>query len=175
MLRDEDIQTVKSSVTMKQIASMYGYQVNRAGFMRCPFHNDNSPSLKVYDGSRGFNCFVCHTGGDIIEFVMRHDNLRFEPAVRLIAEHFGIPIADGKHTLSEDERKRFMKRKAEQEAAENERKAGQERLRYLSKEIHSLKAKQSQFTPLKPVWCWMQRAIENLEREWDFRFENYGK
>ena len=160
---------------MRQIAAMYGYEVNRAGFMRCPFHLDHSPSLKVYDGSRGFNCFVCHTGGDIIEFVRRHDNLAFEPAVRLIAEHFGIPISDGKHTLTEKEREQFKKKREEYNAIVKARIACQSRLQELSTSIHNLRAKQSQFKPLGPVWCWMQRVIEKLESEWEWWFEEYGK
>ena len=175
MLRDEDIQVVKQSVTMRQIAEMYGYKVNRSGFMKCCFHSDKKPSMKVYDGQGGYNCFVCHKGGDIIQFVREHDHLEFEPAVRLIAEHFGIPIASEGHTLTEKERKQFLKRKAEQKAAEDASEKAKERLQTLSHEIHDLQSKQAQFQPLGPVWCWMQKAIERLEHEWEFVFESFGR
>ena len=169
MLRDEDVQSVKQ-IPMRQIASMYGYQVTRSGFMRCCFHNDNSPSMKVYDGNRGYHCFVCHAGGDVIDFVMRHDGIGFEQAVRVIAEHFGIPIPDGNNTLSDADRKRIAERKAQQEAAEIGRKARQERMRDICRDLHWLKERQTEFKPLQPVWCMMQRKIEKLEYEWECLF-----
>ena len=174
MLRDEDIQNVKQ-IPMRQIAQMYGYQVTRSGFMRCPFHNDSSPSMKVYDGSRGYYCFVCHSGGDVIDFVMEHDGIGFEQAVRLIAEHFGIPISDGKNELSDAERKRIAEKKALQDAAETERKARQERLRKVARDLHWLEERQGEFKPLGPVWCMMQRKIEKLKYEWECGFENFGR
>jgi DNA primase len=171
MLKDEEIQLVRQSVTMRDIAGMYGYKVTRSGFMVCPFHADHDPSMKVYDGDRGFNCFVCHTGGDIIHFVRLHDNLEFEPAVRMIARHFGIPISDGKEPLSETDRKRIADQRAKREAAENARKADQERLTEVTRKLHRLKDIQAEFEPLGPVWCRCQRDIEKLEREWDYLFE----
>lgn len=172
MLRDEDVQSVKQ-IPMRQIAGMYGYPVTRSGFMRCPFHNDNSPSMKVYDGNRGYHCFVCHSGGDIVDFVMRHDNLEFEPAVRLIADHFGIAISDGKTKLSVADRKRIDEAKAKREAAEKKRRAHQEQLRELSDTINWLKNKQAEFEPLGAVWVMLQKKIEKYQRDWDWLFDGY--
>lgn len=79
--------------------------------------------MKIYDGSRGFYCFVCSAGGDIYDFVMRHDGLEFPKAVERVAEMFGIPLSDGKSSLSDDERKRILQRKAEMEAKEQAKQA----------------------------------------------------
>ena len=87
---------------------MYGYEVSRSGMMRCPFHGvDKHPSLKVYDGDRGWWCFVCNKGGDIFDFVMEHDGLEFPKAVERIAEMAGIPVSDGKNGLSEEVRTEY--------------------------------------------------------------------
>lgn len=173
MIKDEDIQSVKQSVTMKDIAGMYGYEVNRAGFMRCCFHTDKSPSMKVYPGNRGYHCFVCHSGGDVIDFVMKHDNLEFEPAVRLIADHFGIGISDGKHELSSADRKRILEAKTKREAAEEERRTIREGLLKLSGTLHWLKDKQAEFEPLGAVWTMLQKRIEECQRDWDCLFGEY--
>lgn len=173
MLRDEDIQNVRN-VPMRQIAGMYGISVTRSGFAKCCFHADSNPSMKIYDGNRGYHCFVCHTGGDVIDFVMRHDGIGFEAAVRLIADYFGIPISDGKKPLSKADKDRIAKKRAAQEAAEKARKADKERLRAISRDIHWLEDRQTEFKPLGPVWCMMQNKIEKLEREWDVLFEAYG-
>lgn len=173
MVRDEDIALVKQSVTMGDIAKMYGYEVTRSGFMKCCFHPDNKPSMKVYPKDKGYHCFVCHSGGDIVDFVMRHDNLEFEPAVRLIADHFGIAISDGKTKLSVADRKRIDEAKAKREAAEKKRRAYQERLRELSDTINWLKNKQAEFEPLGAVWVMLQKKIEKCQRDWDWLFDWY--
>lgn len=175
MLRDEEIDNIRQSVTMKQLATAYGYKINRGGMIRCPFHDDKKPSMKIYDGDRGYYCFVCHEGGSIFNFVMEHDNLEFEPAVRHIADMFGIPVSDGKSPLSEKDKKRIADNRAKREAAEKERKANQERLTHISQELHRLKEVQAEFEPLGAVWSGIQRQIDKLELEWEQRFEKGGE
>lgn len=38
---------------------------------RCPFHDDSTPSLVVYNDSDRFHCFGCGVHGDAVEFVSR--------------------------------------------------------------------------------------------------------
>ena len=45
---------VKQNVTVRQAAEMYGLKPNRSGLIRCIFHNDKSPSMKV---DRRYYCF----------------------------------------------------------------------------------------------------------------------
>ena len=47
---------IKNAVSMRECAERYGFRLNRAGFMCCPFHAENAPSLKCYEGNRGFSC-----------------------------------------------------------------------------------------------------------------------
>jgi hypothetical protein len=45
-----------------------GRSVGRSGKTRCPFHNDRTPSLHVYeDPKRGWYCFGCGRGGSIYD------------------------------------------------------------------------------------------------------------
>ena len=40
---------IKHSYSMREIAERYGFHVNRAGFIHCPFHKgDKGASLKIY-------------------------------------------------------------------------------------------------------------------------------
>ena len=42
---------IRSMLTAQQVAEHYGFEVNRSGFMKCPFHTgDRTASLKLYDG-----------------------------------------------------------------------------------------------------------------------------
>lgn len=174
MLRDEEIDNIRQSVTMRQLAVSYGYKIYRSGMICCPFHDDKKPSMKIYDGDRGYYCFVCNEGGNIFNFVMKHDGLEFEPAVRRIAGMFGIPLSDGKSGLTEADRQRIAENRAKREAAQKERKANQERLNELTNQLHALHDAQAEFEPMGAAWSAIQRQVEKTEREWDYRFEKGG-
>ena len=61
-------------------------EVNGAGFARCPFHEDKSPSLKVYKNQNRWYCFSCQTGTDVIDLVMKMDNTDFIAAVKKLTK-----------------------------------------------------------------------------------------
>jgi hypothetical protein len=63
------------------IVSRYGYSVNKAGYMKCPFHPDKTASLKIYPGNRGWHCFGCQSGGSTIDFIMKIENCNFKDAL----------------------------------------------------------------------------------------------
>lgn len=52
----------------------------------CPFHEDHHPSLAVYPESRRFYCFGCQAHGDVIEFLMRVEHLRFPEALAVLRQ-----------------------------------------------------------------------------------------
>lgn len=116
---------IKDSVTMLDIARMYGLNVNRASKAICPFHPDRKPSMHIYPGRKGWYCFVCGQGGDVIRFVMMMFGLSFQDAVAKINDDFrlGLPIGD---CLSDEDRKeadriayqRRMEMKRKKERAE---------------------------------------------------------
>lgn len=88
---------IKQTVTMKKVAEFYGFKPNKAGFICCPFHAEDIPSLKLYEGNRGWNCFGCGCGGDVIDFVRRLYNLNFTAACQKINDDFALDFNfDGK-------------------------------------------------------------------------------
>ncbi len=51
------------------VEALTGRAVGRDGKVACPFHDDGTPSLHVYeDAERGWACFGCGRGGTIIDF-----------------------------------------------------------------------------------------------------------
>ncbi|MGI6113301.1 MAG: DNA primase [Mahellales bacterium] len=60
----------------------------------CPFHNEKTPSFSVSPEKQIFHCFGCGEGGNVINFIMRIENMGFVEAVELLAEKAGIPIPD---------------------------------------------------------------------------------
>ena len=95
---------IKRNVTMREICEMYGIAVSRGGFALCPFHADKKPSLKVYDGKRGFCCFVCDTKGSVIDFVMRFFGLDFKAASCKINTDFNLGLPIGEKQTAEERR-----------------------------------------------------------------------
>ena len=73
----------------------------------CPFHNEKTPSFYVNDQKGFFHCFGCGAHGDIISFVMRHDNLAFPEAVEALAGEAGLAVPQATH----EDRQRYERRK----------------------------------------------------------------
>lgn len=57
-------------------------EINRAGFARCPFHNERTGSFKFYKDQNRWHCYGCNEGGDVIDFIMKSEDLDFISAVK---------------------------------------------------------------------------------------------
>lgn len=94
---------VKQSVTPRQAASFYGLNPLRNGMCRCPFHDDRTPSMKLYDDH--FYCFGCGASGDVVD--LAGDLLHLSPikTVERLCEDFGIRLQDaaGPYSPSEED------------------------------------------------------------------------
>ena len=91
------VEIIKERVTTLDMMAHAGIQADRRGMAVCPFHGDRDASLKVYrDPRRGWHCYGCHAGGDVIDFAMRLYDIGFREAVSRINEEFalGLPIGE---------------------------------------------------------------------------------
>lgn len=86
---------VKRAVPMRRLVERYGFEPNHGGYICCPFHHEDTPSLKVYDGDRGWHCFGCGEGGDQITFVRMLYGLDFRQAMLRIMNDFGLADTPG--------------------------------------------------------------------------------
>jgi len=57
-------------------------EVNHTGFAHCPFHEDKTPSLRVYKVRNRWWCFSCASGSDTIDFIRKRDGCDFTTAVK---------------------------------------------------------------------------------------------
>ena len=116
---------IKSRINMIDICKTYGFNIQRGNFICCPFHNEKTPSLKLYDGNRGFYCFGCGEHGSVIDFVMRYFGLDFQSAISKLNDDFclGLPIGQKIDRRKQLEMGRVAferKRKAEQQQKERQ-------------------------------------------------------
>ena len=58
----------------------------------CPFHNEKTPSFTVSEEKQIFNCFGCHSGGNVFKFLMEYEKISFIDSVKSIADRLGIQI-----------------------------------------------------------------------------------
>jgi len=79
---------VKDRLNVKDVAEYYGLSVNRSGFTNCLFHEDKTPSMKLYNDH--FHCFSCCEHGSVIDLTARLFNLKPLEAARKLAQDFGI-------------------------------------------------------------------------------------
>lgn len=105
---------INQTVSALDYAKMIGMPVNRAGFTRCPFHPDKDASLKLYPGSRGWHCFGCGAGGDVIQLAKQYYSLSFPDAISRIADDTGITIPGKRLTYIQTEALRVAQERKEQ-------------------------------------------------------------
>jgi len=80
------VEIVGESVELKRTGSDYRGP--------CPFHGGKNRNFAVIPKKQIFYCFVCHEGGDVFTFFMKHHGMEYPTAVREVARRVGISIPD---------------------------------------------------------------------------------
>lgn len=115
---------IKERVSSREMLESVGVAVDRRGMAKCPFHGDGDASLKVYrDTRRGWHCYGCHAGGDVMDFAKLWWGVSFTEAMDRINEAFalGLPLhekpkGDEMKKLREDIRRRQKEQNAHEKA-----------------------------------------------------------
>ncbi len=68
-----EIQEIKQRLSIETVLNHYHLKPDHHNFLKCPFHGDQDPSLKIYPETGTFNCFGCGAAGDMIEFIERYE------------------------------------------------------------------------------------------------------
>ena len=98
---------------MSELLTKYGFKIEKGGAICCPFHNEKTPSFKIYKNGTRYHCFGCGESGDVITFVMKYCGIDFKQALARINYDFNLNLQDGKNlTLRENvkHRKEIAKR-----------------------------------------------------------------
>lgn len=93
---DRLLEEIKSKIDIVEFISDY-VTLKKSGQNYkglCPFHSEKTPSFMVNQSKQIFHCFGCGIGGDVISFLMKHDNISFIEAIRYIAKKAGIKLTE---------------------------------------------------------------------------------
>ena len=74
--------------------------VNYVGL--CPFHNEKTPSFSVSPSKGVCKCFSCGKGGNVVHFIMEHEQLNYHEALKWLAKKYGIEVKE--RELSNEEK-----------------------------------------------------------------------
>ncbi len=58
----------------------------------CPFHNEKTPSFSVSPSKGVCKCFSCGKGGNVVHFIMEHEQLSYYEALKWLAKKYNIEL-----------------------------------------------------------------------------------
>lgn len=69
----------------------------------CPFHNERTPSFSVNRARNICKCFSCGKGGSPVNFIMEHEQLSYQEALRYLARKYNIEIVEKEQSAEEQQ------------------------------------------------------------------------
>lgn len=77
---------------VKDFVSLKKRGVNYIGL--CPFHNEKTPSFTVSPSKGIYKCFGCSKGGNVVNFIMDHEQLSYVEALKFLAKKYNIEVEE---------------------------------------------------------------------------------
>lgn len=84
---------IKKNIRITDLVKRLGFEVIQEKTV-CPFHDDNNPSLQIYDDdpTPQYHCFACDAHGDVIKFIQEYKNLTFKETLRWFDTEFNLNL-----------------------------------------------------------------------------------
>ncbi len=112
LISPSTVERIRNAANIVDIVSKY-VSLRRAGSSYrglCPFHDDSTPSFYV-SPSRGIcKCFACGEGGDVVQFVMKIEQLNYHEALKFLAGMYGIVVEE--REMTDEEKKTQSERES---------------------------------------------------------------
>ena len=154
---------IKEAIPMREAVVQYGFEPDRVGRICCPFHADQNPSLRLYEGSGGWWCFVCNEGGSVIDFTAKLFGLSFLQAAKKLDHDFSLGLMDG--SVDPNDAVRRDKIRRQKEAARRQYRSEYDSKCQEANEIRSMPLP----PPGSPVWgeyAALLGRLDYLENYW---------
>jgi DNA primase len=105
------IEEIKQRLNIEEIVKEYVNLKPRGKnlFGICPFHSEDTPSFSVNGEIGIYKCFGCGESGDVIDFMMKIENLEFREALEKLAKRAGIELKSSPY--SKKQSKKYLRAK----------------------------------------------------------------
>ena len=60
----------------------------------CPFHDDSTPSFSVSPVRGLYKCFSCGAAGNVVNFIMRHEQMSYPESLKWLANKYHIEVRE---------------------------------------------------------------------------------
>lgn len=67
----------------------------------CPFHDDRTPSFSVSPAKGVYKCFSCGKAGNVVNFIMEHEQMTYPDALKWLANKYHIEVKEKELTPEE--------------------------------------------------------------------------
>ena len=90
------IERVRDSADIVDVVSKYVDLKQRGPnyFGLCPFHNEKTPSFSVSPSKQIWKDFSSGKGGNVIAFLMEHEQFNYPESIRYLANKYNIEIIE---------------------------------------------------------------------------------
>ena len=92
MGRMNDAAEICKTVSAREAGKRLGLDVDGHGRCACLVHNGHDRNCKLFEGDKGFYCYVCHESGDVIKLVQTVLNCTFPEAVKWLSDEFRLGV-----------------------------------------------------------------------------------
>lgn len=96
---DRILDTAQIVDVVSEFVTLRRRGVNYIGL--CPFHNEKTPSFSVSPSKGVCKCFSCGKGGNVVHFIMEHEQLSYYEALKWLAQKYNIEIKEKEMTQEE--------------------------------------------------------------------------
>lgn len=107
---DDEVSRIKQDVSLLALVKRQGYEVVKQGkdhAVKCPFHNDDTPSLIISPKTNLFHCFGCGAAGSVVDWVMKTQAVSFRHAVEILRDDIPSLAAPQKAEIKQSTKPKF--------------------------------------------------------------------
>ncbi len=126
-----EIQDIKQNLSILEVVKHYGHSPNRNHLIKCPFHEDDKPSLQLYPKTNTWHCFGCGKGTDQIDFIQQKENCSKHEAINKAAS-----FVKTQHAASHNNKHNDMKEPAKEITPEQRTETLTKAFTYFVRSIH---------------------------------------
>lgn len=109
MIKKETIDLIYSAARIEEVVGDFVSLKRRGSSFigLCPFHNEKTPSFNVSPARGIYKCFGCGKGGNVVNFIMEHEQCSYPEALRWLANKYQITVEEKERTPEENIEQRY--------------------------------------------------------------------